>query len=128
MRFCLLPFFIVFAFCQSVMGQQRNIVIDSVRYNGGFNSVEEPCISMDFKHPGNIVVAANTILGNLYSDSTSTYLSTDGGYTWYHDTVYSTLGNGGDPVTIVDTNGFFYYIHLGGFDFVDNKIVCQRLN
>lgn len=103
--------------------QQRNIVIDSGRNNGTyffFLLPNEPCIAMDPKHPENLVAGANL---RIY------YSSSDGGYHWFRDTISSSYQVNGDPVTIADTNGSFYYFHLGtkkpGYY---NTITCQRMD
>ncbi len=116
MRFSFLLCYVIISCCSgSSFAQQLNIVIDSVRNGYGVNDPEEPCIAMDFKNTMKLVGGSN--LRNFYT-------STDGGYTWYKDTLHSSMHVDGDPVTIADTNGFFYYIHIGG---LYDRIVCQRL-
>ncbi len=53
------------------------------------------------------------------------YTSIDRGYSWYKDTLHSSMGVWGDPVTVADTNGSFYYFHMGGYR--EDRIVCQKL-
>jgi len=119
-NFAWLVFLSGFFLCAPTSAQWQNIIIDSGRNNGSyyyFLPPEEPCIAMDFKHPNNLVAGSNLI---------NFYISTNGGYTWFRDSLHTALGNGGDPVTTVDTNGFFFYVHLGGSR--DNGVVCQKLN
>jgi len=101
-----------------VLGQVRNIVIDSV-YN-----CNEPTIAIDPRNPLNIVAGSNT---------SNYYLSTDGGNTWTNGNLASTYGVDGDPVVIVDTTGALYYVHLAinpslGFPESLDRIVCQSMD
>jgi hypothetical protein len=104
----------------SSFAQMLNIVIDS---SGG--SPNEPCIAIDPKNTNHMVAGSNI---NNY------YVSSDGGYTWSKGLLTSTYGVWGDPVTIADTTGTFYYFHLARNpaittwpDYAD-RIVCQRMD
>ena len=94
--------------------QHENIMISSS------NSPEEPCIYVNPKNTDQLIGGAN--INNLY-------YSNDGGYTWTVSTLSSTTnGVWGDPVTIVDTAGNYYFFHLSwpqSGSWID-RIVCQK--
>jgi hypothetical protein len=58
----------------------------------------------------------------------SFYFSFDGGYSWNRNPMNSTLGEGGDPCLVIDTSGYFYYLHLSYPTMSTwlDQIVCQR--
>lgn len=97
-----------------VHSQHENVMISSS------NSPEEPSIYVNPKNTDKLIAGAN--INNLfYSD--------DGGYTWTVTTLSSpTNGVWGDPVTIVDTTGNYYFFHLSyppAGSWID-RIVCQK--
>jgi hypothetical protein len=58
----------------------------------------------------------------------SFYFSFDGGLNWNRNPMISTLGVWGDPCVIIDTSGYFYFLHLSyptQTTWLD-RIVCQR--
>ena len=81
-----------------VVAQHQNVMISSS------NSPEEPTIYVNPNNTDKLIAGSN--INNLfYSD--------DGGYTWTVTTLASpTNGIWGDPVTIVDTAGNYYFFHL----------------
>jgi len=94
--------------------QHQNVMISDANYP------EEPAIYIDPGNPDKLVAGAN--LNNLY-------YSDDGGFTWTVKILSSsTNGVWGDPVTIVDTAGNYYYFHLSNppsGNWID-RIVCQK--
>lgn len=110
--------------CCSVFSsaQYKNVKIDEGK---GFNSPEEPTIAMNPKNVLQMVAGSN--VRNVYH-------SADGGLTWAKDSMRSKEhGVYGDPCVVADTNGNFYFFHLGdpdhkgwsGPNFLD-RMVCQR--
>jgi len=98
-------------------GQHQNIQIP---YSASSWDPEEPSIYMNPKNTNQLIAGAN--LNNVY-------VSNDGGYTWEAN-VLTSQQNGvwGDPVTIVDTAGNWYYFHLANpqsGSWID-RIVCQK--
>ncbi|NVO20223.1 MAG: T9SS type A sorting domain-containing protein [Bacteroidetes bacterium] len=96
-------------------GQYTNVMISNQDWPN------ETSIYMNPKNTNQLVAGANL---------TAAYYSNDGGYTWGNSKMQSTLGVYGDPVLVIDTNGYFYYFHLsnpvnnpGGWL---DQIVCQR--
>ena len=98
----------------AAFAQHQNVMISSS------NSPEEPCIYINPKNTDQLIGGAN--INNLY-------YSNDGGYTWTVSTLSSTSnGVWGDPVTIVDTAGNYYFFHLSwpqSGSWID-RIVCQK--
>jgi hypothetical protein len=100
-------------------GQIKNIIIDSI------SGPNEPSIAIDPRNTSHIVAGSNT---------KNYYVSTDGGYHWYNDTLTSTYGVFGDPVIIADTTGAFYYFHLADNPTIHtwpmwaDRIVAQRMD
>jgi len=97
--------------------QHQNVQLP---YSGSSYSPEEPSIYVNPKNTEYLVAGAN--INNVY-------ISEDGGYTWNANTLTSQQnGVWGDPVTIVDTAGNFYYFHLSNpssGSWID-RIVCQK--
>ncbi|GAB4328519.1 MAG: hypothetical protein Kow00127_21120 [Bacteroidales bacterium] len=97
--------------------QHQNIQLP---YSSSSWQPEEPSIYVNPYNTDELVAGAN--LNNVY-------VSTDGGYTWSANVLTSTVnGVWGDPVTIVDTSGDFYYFHLANppsGNWID-RIVCQK--
>ncbi len=97
-----------------IIAQHQNVMISSS------NSPEEPCIYVNPKNTDQLIGGAN--INNLF-------YSNDGGYNWTVTTLYSALnGVWGDPVTIVDTAGNYYFFHLSNpptGSWID-RIVCQK--
>ena len=98
----------------SVLSQHQNVMISAS------NSPEEPAIYVNPYNTDKLIAGAN--INNLfYSD--------DGGYSWTVTTLTSsTNGVWGDPVTIVDTAGNYYFFHLSyppAGNWID-RIVCQK--
>ncbi len=106
-------------YCNLACGQMKNIVIDSI------NAPNEPSIAIDPRNTSHMVAGSNT---------KNYYVSTDGGYHWYNDTLKSTYGVFGDPVIIADTTGAFYYFHLADNPSIPlwpmwaDRIVAQRMD
>jgi hypothetical protein len=98
-------------------GQHQNVMIP---YSVSSWDPEEPCVYVNPKNTNELVAGAN--INNVYR-------SNDGGYTWQANAL-SSQQNGvwGDPVTIVDTAGNWYYFHLSNppvGNWID-RIVCQK--
>jgi len=103
----------------SGFSQHQNILIP---LSSSSWAPEEPSIYINPKNTNQLVAGAN--INNVY-------VSNDGGYTWEAN-VLTSQQNGvwGDPVTIVDTAGNWYYFHLanppsGTGSWID-RIVCQK--
>lgn len=79
----------------------------------------EPSIAVNPRNPQELI--AGTVLNDYY-------VSTDGGNTWTPHILNSAHGVNGDPVVLIDKNGYYYYFHLsnpvGGMRL--DRIVCQR--
>ena len=101
-----------------VLGQSpyRNVLISSVATGPGYVP-EEPTIVVDPNNSRHMLAGAN-LQGSYYS--------TNGGANWTVGEIVSPLGEGGDPCVVVDTNGYYYYFHLGG-SATSSWIVCQQL-
>ena len=98
-------------FCTVITFAQNILISDQ-------NFPNEPSIMMDPKHPEVLIAGANI---NKY------YVSLDTGRTWTTNYLQSSYGVWGDPVIIVDTNGYFYFFHLSNpptGNWID-RIVCQ---
>jgi hypothetical protein len=102
---------IILLFHLSLSAQYSNVQI-----GGTINSwfPDEPSICINPKNPDEIVIGAN--LDN-------SYISQDGGATWQHEVLTSSLGIYCDPVIISDTSGNFYFFHLVP-DM--SRLVCQK--
>lgn len=97
-----------------LVAQHQNVMISSS------NAPEEPSIYVNPYDTDKLIAGAN--INNLY-------YSDDGGYTWTVTTL-SSPSNGvwGDPVTIVDTAGNYFFFHLSNppsGSWID-RIVCQK--
>lgn len=108
-------FFTFFLGCVfTVAAQHPNVMI------GNQNYPNEPSIAIDPKNTNRLVAGANI---NNY------YFSEDGGLTWQHGSLSSSLyGVWGDPVLLVDTSGNYYFFHLSwpaSGNWID-RIVCQK--
>lgn len=94
--------------------QHLNVMISST------NSPEEPSIAIDPNNTNRLIAGANI---NNY------YYSEDGGYSWSAGLLQSsTNGVWGDPVTMVDNEGNYYFFHLSNpavGSWID-RIVCQK--
>jgi hypothetical protein len=88
---------ITVSFCNILMAQHTNIVID----NSG--NADEPSICLDPRNTNRMVAGSNI---------TNIYYSEDAGRTWTKKTQQSTFGVYGDPVIVCDTAGAFYHFHL----------------
>ena len=98
----------------ALFAQHTNVMISSA------NGPNEPSIYMNPKNTNQLVAGAN---------NNKLFLSTDGGLNWSVSGI-SSQSNGvwGDPVTMVDTLGNYYYFHLSNppsGSFID-RIVCQK--
>ena len=108
-----------FTLCAACLGyaQHPNVFIGS---NRGPN---EPAIAVDPKNPLRIVAGSN---------QDNVYTSQDGGRTWQENYLTSPFNVRGDPVTVVDTTGAFYFFHLSdsinGHGYFLDRIVAQRLD
>ena len=90
--------FILLFYVSSLFGQYQNIIIDDE------GSPHETSIMLNPGNTNQLVAGANI---NYY------YYSEDGGYNWTKGTLVSLeYGVWGDPCIVVDTTGFFYYVHL----------------
>jgi len=104
--------------------QFQNVLIS----NSG--TPNETSIMIDPKHSNIIVAGANAFGSNSWSGY---YYTTNGGLNWSRDFLQSTAAfPSGDPVIIVDTLGYFYYIqnsngsnHQPPFD---RHLVCKSTN
>lgn len=85
------------------------------------NWPNETSIYMNPKNTQQLIAGANL---------NSFYYSNDGGHTWGNGSLSSTLGVYGDPCLVIDTAGYFYFLHLsspqGNPLFWLDRIVCQR--
>ena len=94
--------------------QHLNVMISNT------NSPEEPSINIDPNNTNRLIAGANI---NNY------YFSNDGGFTWTVGLLVSpTNGVWGDPVTMVDNDGNYYFFHLSNpavGSWID-RIVCQK--
>ena len=100
----------------------ENIQIGPI-HTSGFQPCE-PSIAISQTDPQ--IVVAGSILDNVYN-------STDGGKTWNHNQLTSSLGVYGDPCVVASPIGDFYFLHLSdpeGKGWASNKlldrIVCQH--
>ena len=100
-----------------------NVRIGPAQTTEGFQPCE-PSIAISLKNPD--IVVAGSILDNVYR-------STDGGYTWEHNTLTSPYGVYGDPCVVASPNGDFYYLHLSNpegkgwaSEMLLDRIVCQH--
>jgi hypothetical protein len=85
-----------------------------------YNLPNEPSIIVNPANTQNIIVGEN---------SSSYYVSNDGGFTWERKTITSNSGYGGDPSLDADMNGNIYFLHLsntGGYSGWIDRIVCQK--
>jgi len=100
-----------------MQAQHQNVQIP---YSSSPYSPEEPSIYVNPNNTDQLVGGANI---------NSVYTSYDGGYTWDANVLVSNEnGVWGDPVTIVDTAGNFYFFHLANppaGNWID-RIVCQK--
>lgn len=81
------------------------------------NSPNEPSIIINPNNTNIIFAGAN--LNNYY-------VSSDSGYTWSENSLTSTYGVWGDPCTLIDNNGNFYFLHLSNAASWLDRIVCQK--
>ncbi|MBE0639083.1 MAG: T9SS type A sorting domain-containing protein [Bacteroidales bacterium] len=97
-----------------VFSQHENIMIVNV------DGPNEPTIAIDPNNTNRLIGGSNL---NFY------FYSDDGGYTWQYGVLTSaSLGVWGDPVTMVDNNGHYYFFHLSNppsGNWID-RIVCQK--
>lgn len=97
-----------------IFSQHLNI---KILETGGPN---EPAIAIDPNNPMRMIGGSN--LNNYF-------YSNDGGYTWQKGILTSvSYGVWGDPVTLVDNNGHYYFFHLSNppnGNWID-RIVCQK--
>ncbi|MCB0804782.1 MAG: T9SS type A sorting domain-containing protein [Bacteroidales bacterium] len=102
---------------QVALSQHQNIQLP---LSGSSYQPEEPCIYVNPKNTDQLMAGANI---------NSVYVSNDGGSTWDGDVLVSpTNGVWGDPVTIVDTAGNWFFFHLAyppAGNWID-RIVCQK--
>lgn len=106
-------FLLMMALSTLLHGQHENIMITSS------NAPNEPSVSID---PNN----TNRLIGgcNIYQ----IFYSNDGGYTWQTQLLTSPYGVWGDPVTLIDNDGNYFFFHLSnppGGNWID-RIVCQK--
>jgi hypothetical protein len=107
----------------NVNGQYANVKLNNT-YVGG-----EVWIAMNPKNVNNLVVGTH---GQFITSQSNMlyYYSMNGGYNWTGRTMLSTLAQPGtDPVVVVDTNGYFYYICLGNWGTPPpnlDKLLCNK--
>jgi hypothetical protein len=92
-------------------GQFTNILVSNQ------NSPTEPSIAINPNNTNILLAGAN--LNNYY-------VSLDSGITWTSNTLSSSYGVWGDPVTLIDNNGAFYFFHLSNATSWLDRIVCQK--
>ena len=103
-----------FFFSINATAQHQNIkIVDT-------NSPNEPTIAIDPNNTQRIIGGSNL---NIY------FYSNDGGYTWQNG-ILTSVNHGvwGDPVTLVDNEGNYYFFHLSNpasGNWID-RIVCQK--
>ncbi len=114
MKYPIFAFALLCMTCLQLNAQHQNVMISSS------NAPEEPAIYVNPYNTDKLIAGAN--INNLF-------YSSDGGYTWTVTTLSSpTNGVWGDPVTIVDTAGNYYFFHLSyppAGSWID-RIVCQK--
>ncbi len=81
------------------------------------NEPTEPSIAINPNNTNILFAGAN--LNNYY-------VSLDGGLTWSENTLTSSYGVWGDPCTLIDNNGNFYFFHLSNATSWLDRIVCQK--
>lgn len=99
-----------------VFAQHNNVKVGGSVGNG---DPQEPSIIVNYKNTDHMLVGAN---------KDNYYYSTNGGLTWTHGQLTSTLGVWGDPCVVVDTTGNYYFFHLSnppGPAWID-RIMCQK--
>lgn len=110
---------IIFVLCfiylsATLFAQHQNVMIVNV------NGPNEPTIAID---PNN----TDRLIGGANNDKF--FYSNDGGFTWQNGVLTSaSLGVWGDPVTMVDNEGNYYFFHLSNpqsGNWID-RIVCQK--
>jgi hypothetical protein len=106
-------FLLLVLFSFHARAQFTNIIIDDGS-TATFMFPSEPTIAVNPKNPDQLVAGANIA---------RVYHSADGGITWIYDTLNSSLGVYGDPCTVVDTFGNFFYTHLASSG---TQVICQR--
>jgi len=96
------------------LAQHQNIMIVNV------NGPNEPAIAIDPNNTQRMIGGSNL---NFY------FYSNDAGHTWQYGVLTSaTLGVWGDPVTLIDNDGGYYFFHLANpasGNWID-RIVCQK--
>ena len=104
-------------------GQYTNVKLNST-YVGG-----EVWIAMNPKNVNNLVVGTHEQFITSQSNMLY-YYSLNGGYNWTSGTMLSTIAQPGtDPVVVVDTNGYFYYICVGNWGTPPpnaDKLLCNK--
>ena len=95
----------------STTAQHKNILISKK------GQPSEPSICINPKNPAQLVAGCNI---------DKVFYSSDTGKTWNVDKLESIYGVWGDPSITVDTNGYFYFMHLSNDHHWIDKIVCQR--
>lgn len=105
---------IFIALSSAASSQHLNVMLGNLR------EPNEPSIIINPRNTNQMLAGAN--IDNYY-------YSSDGGFTWESQRLYSAqLGVWGDPCILVDTTGSFYFFHLSnppGASWID-RIVCQR--
>ena len=102
--------------------QYANVKLNSSYVNG------EVWIAMNPKNFNNLVVGT---IGQLTPQSNMLYYySLNGGYNWAGGTLLSAIAQpGSDPVVVVDTNGYFYYISVANWGIPPpnaDKLLCNK--
>lgn len=110
----ILTLLLLLFFSLNLSAQHLNIMISNTNYP------EEPTISIDPFNTERLVAGAN--IDNYY-------YSNNGGYNWEKGVLTSApYGVWGDPVTLVDNEGNYYFFHLSNppsGSWID-RIVCQK--
>jgi hypothetical protein len=94
-------------YSQNSFCQYQNILINSSLYPNESSIIINPININNIVIGSNIRASTNTGSGFFYS--------LNGGWNWNSSPLYSSVSSPcGDPVIIVDTSGYFYYITLSG--------------
>ena len=96
----IIGFCFLFPLLLSAQSNYKNIIIDEAPAAGG---PEEPTIAISLKDTNKLVAGANI---------NRSYYSLDGGRTWTKQRLNSKFGVWGDPVTISNDKGHFFFFHL----------------
>jgi hypothetical protein len=116
-------FVVIFLFyINQLTAQYVNVMINSSYIIG------EEWIAMNPKNPNQLVVG--TIFPQNAQSNMGYFYSSNGGYNWSGERIYSNLTQpGSDPVILVDTSGYFYYICVANWHIPlpnADKLLCLK--